>query len=376
MIPGWKIKREAHRLLDQIASIPRKILEMSDRKRYDAERWEKISVTEGRGAPGDKFAIFLIYQPGPLPGSVLETCEYFCRHDYNIVLVSNGTLPDASRERLNACCRYILERPNFGYDFGGYRDGIHFLLGKAVSPSDLVILNDSIWFPMVAGSAVLPRIESLQSDIGGLLMSPRRIGKLRKVTRLLSRRKPPFEFLESYFIHLRRPIWESTAFRDYWQTYEQSSSKAVTVKKGELGFSQAMAAAGFSLDALLRRDLFIEDIRKRPESFLDKTLKYAAYSDAPFREAAKDLASGKGGAELCERKRAHVIAVALRRRVNSSFCWATEEIFATHFIKKHNGFLFQKSREKYIEAVDAGDIVVDAPAALEEIRQRVARDKK
>ena len=135
-----------------------------------------------------------------------------------------------------------------------------------------------------------------------------------------------------------------------------------------------MRQAGFSLGALLRRDEFIEAIKVQSESFLDKTLRYAAYSDDSFRRSAIDISSAPRNEILAERKRAHVIAVALQRRVNASFCWATEEIFATHFIKKHDGFLFQRSREKYIEAVDAGDIRVDAPAALEEIRQRVRRD--
>ncbi|PYF08079.1 rhamnan synthesis protein F [Rhodobacter viridis] len=375
MVPGWKVKRELLRLGAQISGLPRRFMEKFARVHYERTRWDKITVTEGPALPGEKYAIFLIYQPGPLPGSILETCRYLVANGYQTVLVSNGTLREEARSELGALCRYVLERPNFGYDFGGYRDGVHFLQQQGLSPAHLVLLNDSIWFPMQATSDVLARIEALPADITGLLLNLRRNGKMRKLHAMFRADKRPFEFLESYLIHLRRSTWESAPFRDYWDTYKQSSSKAFTVKRGELGFSKAMRRAGFSFGAVLRRDDFIAAIREKGEPFLDKTLRYAAYSDEAFLKGAMDLAKSHGDETLCERKRAHVIKVALRRRVNASFCWATEEIFGTHFIKKHNGVLFQRSREKYLEAVDAGDLQVDAPAALDEIRQRVRRDR-
>ena len=65
-----------------------------------------------------------------------------------------------------------------------------------------------------------------------------------------------------------------------------------------------------------------------------------------------------------------------KRRFNASFAWATEQLFATTFVKKHPNRLFQIGRLHFLEAVDNGDIPSNNHAALEELRTRVACDLK
>ncbi|WP_176518671.1 rhamnan synthesis F family protein [Rhodobacter maris] len=306
-----------------------------------------------------------------MPGSILETCRYLGANDYSVVLVSNGALPPASRDSLRPHCRSILERPNFGYDFGGYRDGIHFLQRQGLSPSHLILLNDSIWFPMVSDSQVIGRLEASALDVCGLLLRPRRRGEAKRAFGRRHQATGPSEFLESYLIHLRQPVWESETFRRFWRDYKQSSSKWLTIKRGEIGFSKALQAGGFSVGALSGLTAFIDAISQQGAPFLDKALHYAAAPGMAFPTTVPELAEfGQEGAPS-DQKRAYIIAIACRERFNASFCWATETLFETHFVKKHNSALFRMSREKYLEAIDAGDIRADAPAALEEIRRRV-----
>ncbi|WP_242651025.1 rhamnan synthesis F family protein [Yoonia tamlensis] len=290
-------------------------------------------------------------------------------------MVANGGLHDSGRKSVIAHVWRLLERPNFGYDFGGFRDAIHFLQRQQISPQNLVLMNDSVWFPMWTQSDVVERLENAEYDATGLLfhVPTRNEYPDKKFTPFQVKKRA--EHIESYVTMVPGKTFEHPAFKRFWDTYEQTDSKFLTIKRGEVGFSRALGDAGLTVGALSRRKSFLDALQGCSDGFIEQTLRYAAYSDQVFaQECAALLAAPR---DEIWRKRAldHIGRVVKTRRFNASFCWATEQIFQTSFVKKNTDRLFQVGRIRFLDAVENGDMQCDNAEALAELRLVVAADR-
>jgi hypothetical protein len=307
-----------------------------------------------------RFAIFLIYQPKGVAPSVLETCKWLTSEGFAPLVVSNGMLSDAARSALAAESWRLLERPNFGYDFGGYRDGIRLLSRWALTPERLIIMNDSVWIPMAPGLMTQLEMGSDASDIYGLLHDTKIIesGKSGAPDKL------GYSYLESYFYLLRRKTWDAPAFQDFWRNYKMTNDKSRTIKFGEIGFSRAMQSAGLTLDGLCRRDLFLEKLRESDDTFLKQALIYAAYTDADLIRSSQRLAASDPNApKWREVALEHIERTVRRRRFNSSFPFANDHIFGSAFMKKNREPIWMEMRRVYLRALADG-VVAQPPAPI------------
>ena len=61
------------------------------------------------------------------------------------LVVSNIPLRDPDRSQLVELTTVVIERPNVGYDFGGYRDGIFDFTENLQNLDRVCLLNDSVW---------------------------------------------------------------------------------------------------------------------------------------------------------------------------------------------------------------------------------------
>lgn len=124
-MPQNKVIRELRRLLSYIGGLP-KVLFYDPFRRIYYDWIERKSITRLEGAVpcGDKIAIYLIFPRHSLLTSHLEAIRYIAAAGYAPLVVSNLPLTEDDRARVTAGAWRYLERPNFGYDFGGYRDAI------------------------------------------------------------------------------------------------------------------------------------------------------------------------------------------------------------------------------------------------------------
>ncbi len=125
MIPGWKIRRELDRLGQQLRAIPEAVWEPFARRAHDAALDRGFPITEGTLQPGTKLALVLCWQPRGLAGSFFNLLDHLVASGYTPFVVSNAAFSDADRQALRSRIWRAVERPNFGYDFGGYRDGFN-----------------------------------------------------------------------------------------------------------------------------------------------------------------------------------------------------------------------------------------------------------
>lgn len=242
----WKLRREFHRVKQQLAGIPEFFLEPLQRKRHDVWREQHLRAESGEAPEQAKIALLLLFQPKGVSPATQWTCQHLVNKGYAPLVVSNAPLSNADRQLLRPYVWRMTERPNFGYDFGGYRDGIWLLQQWGVNPETLAILNDSIWFPLYPDETLLDRMEQSPADfVGALQLDPQRPTK-----RVEARKRP---FFGSFFLMIKRAAWQHPAFQSYWANYRITSNKYKTIRRGERGFSHTMMDAGIRSEAVYTR---------------------------------------------------------------------------------------------------------------------------
>lgn len=358
MIPLWKIRRELDTLLQQIQAIPELLIGVVRQRWLDRRRPEDFCVMNGGMPLLNKVAIFLIFQPLGMSQSIISTCRHLTAKGYSTLLICNSLLSEDERAQLEPYVWRFLTRRNFGYDFGGYRDGINYLRVAEVVPDFLIILNDSIWFPLSPSETMLQCMEHSQADF---------VGAIRHVDH------PGIDgqfsgFFLSYFFLIKRPVLLSNIFVDFWAKYICTSNKFLTVRRGERGFSRKMFLAGLLNEGIYSRDRFLAIIAVQSCASLYLVLQYAAYTDAIF-EQQRDQLLAQTKMDECWKFRVveHIRVVCAKRNFHSSFCYGSIALLGIPFLKKNRGELQIRMREQYVRAVKAGHLPYPDAKIFEEI---------
>ncbi len=358
----WKLKREVDRVRQQIVSVPYFGIDLVRQYFYDREFPGNLVINQICEAVGNKYVIFLSFEPSGLSKSVFATCQHLRRSGYNVMFISNAKLSASDLDGLHENVWRVVQRPNFGYDFGGYRDGIRLLRLWNIAPDSLVILNDSIWFPIDANCRVLADLESKTADFQGAV-------KFSKPTQINK------YFFESYFLFVRRHCFLSEAFQAYWDNYKLSNIKYRAVHQGERGFSKAMYSAGHAHDCLFSRDLMVDLIEDRSASFLRTCLEYGAYSDEYLALHSKSLLLAFQDSDTWKQSAlTHIKKTIERRHFHASFPYASMTLTNASFLKKNKSPLHLCARQKYVQAVQAGHLPLPTSADMWDEIQAASRN--
>lgn len=240
----WKFRREVARLREQIVALCGVLSESRRTRKHDQLRPATVRVQVGQVSLRPKVAVLLIFQPGGVPPTVELTCRHLVKKGYAPLVVSNSPLSPGDCLVLLPWSWQLMERPNFGYDFGGYRDALWWLEPQREKLEMLLILNDSVWFPAFGSEQLLDRLEASVNDVTGALAaedsrSRQNAGKARPL------------FLSSFMLMVSRKALRSDHFWRFWRTYRCSDSKHRTIRQGERGFSASMSQQGsFSIGAV------------------------------------------------------------------------------------------------------------------------------
>lgn len=250
----WKLERELNRIRQQLKGIPEFFIEPLKRRRHDAQRSAMLQAAHGQVGQGSKVALLLVYQPTGLSDATVWTCQHLVTKGYAPLIISNSPLSDVEKDRLLPWTWRIAERPNFGYDFGGYRDGIWLLTQWKTDPDVLIILNDSIWFPLQSNETLIDRMETSVADfVGALQLDP-----LRQTDNLPPKKRP---FFGSFFLMIKRRALQHEAFVQFWDRYRITSNKYKTIRRGERGLSHALMDAGLRCEAMFTRSALDSHVR-------------------------------------------------------------------------------------------------------------------
>jgi hypothetical protein len=222
-IPWWKLRREIYRVGHQLLEPYQKFRDVILRVKYKVRHEHHVKHFDGEIPWSSRVAVFLIYQPNGVVESIINTCEFLIRNGYACVIVSNGHLSEMEKIRIRSVVSHLIVRPNFGYDFGGYQEAILWLFKLNMEIDRLLILNDSIWFPVFPESTFLSDMERSGADVVGALSAQR--GSKQRHQRKL--------FYASFMLLFSGKVCSSSVFKNFWKNYRQTSSKSTTIRNGE-----------------------------------------------------------------------------------------------------------------------------------------------
>ncbi len=243
-----------------------------------ARRAGAVQHTKGRQLPAERIAVYVMFPQHGVQTSHIQALRALLDCGYVTLVVSNLPLTEAEREKLAPLVWEILERPNFGYDFGAYREGVQAVMPLLAGVERLVLMNDSVWFPLPGGADWPLKAEALGADVVGAVSNygvpmpePYALDGFRWV---YDPGLPDFHYC-SFALSFGPRALSNPAFSKFWARIRLTDSKFHTVLRGEVALSRALIEAGLThsetmnikdlgarLDALPEVDLkrFVEDL--------------------------------------------------------------------------------------------------------------------
>jgi len=284
-----RVRRELRRIYLQLRLWPDAWAGARRKARHDRDK--PFRITQGAQGPQADVAIFLLYQPKGLLASTYATCRHLTEKGFAVIAVSNVPLSDHDRAGLAAVSHRVIERPNFGYDFGGYRDGVLHVLETGTIPDNLLILNDSIWFPVLQNDPFLDQLRAQEADLYGPILHK--------------------GHLQSYMFSFKARVVGSPHFRDYWQNLPLTDNKVGVVRGGEMKMTGQIAAGGFTVAAQATTQDMVAAITALPDADLARILRYDLDNDTGLGRGLRGLDLQSPG--WADAARARVRALAGKR---------------------------------------------------------------
>lgn len=339
--PLWKVTRELKRVLQQLPLLPSHISSFFLGARYyDKFHASQVKTEQGRLPRGSRVAIYLIFPRDGVQASHKRALDYINANGYAPLVVSNLPVSGEDAAYLQANAWRVIERPNVGYDFGGYRDGVLSLLDELKDLDRLVLLNDSSWFPLPGSGNWLKNAEMLGVDYAAAATS---MGIVRVKPDQFEAIQWTFDPTQrnfhygSYAISIGPALLRDGRFQNYWKTYPLTKAKNKVVRRGEIGMTRFVVRNGFTHGATY-------DIRTLPDSLRslsDDDLNFVARNltlldDRACRDVA-DKATSRMDASRSEEEREGLIKLilAIAARIGVSYV-------LPGFLYEKHGFSFLK----------------------------------
>ena len=348
ILPLWKLKREAGRLGLQLKSVAELITGPFARRRYDAQRMQAVQIADGVLPAGPKIVLFLLFQPKGIPDSVVQTCSYLASKGYTPLVISNAPLSKADRSVLCKTAWKVVERPNYGYDFGGYRDGIWILNREGIVPDNLIIMNDSVWFPLGASEDLIDQMETSQAAYLGAQVFGDSVAQA-------SDRKWRQPFFGSYFLMIKDTAFSHPDFQTYWTDYKLTSNKETTLHRGERAFSYMMFKAGVQSEGIYSRDRFDSVVAALDKEDLPSALKYLICMDPKLEQLRQHLLNTMtDSVDWTMACRDLIQASAETKNYIGSSPVLSIAKLNFPMIKKNNEMLYRRARIAILQAISDG----------------------
>lgn len=378
-IPLWKVRREFLRLWGQLHDLPVDIKNYWFATRtYDQTFADQIKRFDGALPPGPRIAILVIYPATGLTASHLRTLDYLHERNYAPLVVSNLPLSEKERGELRKNCWIWLERPNFGYDFGGYRDGVLTIADRLTGLERLVLLNDSIWFPLPGARDWLSDADALGTDLAGASAHfgvPRpEIEDFRSIDWTYAPNRRNFHY-GSFALLFRSPILRDPGFLTYWRRLRLADKKKQTVRRGEMGLTQWVISHGYTHGATLDITTLDQDLQSLDSEQLLHIARNLVIPELPRLLAIVKQVTSEANPRREDLVKLILLAVA---RQGASYALAAYSIpfRGFPFLKKSPVWLSEESAAitlKILGGIEGAESLTEEARQLAEAKKRKTR---
>lgn len=206
-----------------------------------------------------RLGLFVIYdRDGIVDDYISYFLESLSPHLAHLVIVCNGKLTDASRQKLLPFTTDIFVRPNDGYDAGAIKDVLESLYGwsKVLEYDELLICNDTCYGPLFPLSSCFEEMDKREIDFWGMTEQ----GELRHSkfwTRYEVSQTPSPSHLQSYFINVKKRLLHSSHFHEFWKHLSVSNAIHETISNYEIAFTSTFIQQGYTCSSYVDADAII-----------------------------------------------------------------------------------------------------------------------
>ncbi|WP_082029635.1 rhamnan synthesis F family protein [Tateyamaria sp. ANG-S1] len=290
MPPLWKIRRELLRLISApVRGATELVRSLYLRRYYDGVLARRIKRHQGVLPLGPEIGIYLIFPSNGVLPSHLRMLREMVASGISPFVVSNQPLSDTDRMLLTPLSAWVLERPNVGYDFGGYRDGVLEIADQLPSLSRLWLINDSVWL-VPQKTSWFDDARTLGVDFVGATSNfamPRvDPEKFREIKWSFSVHHRNFHYA-SYALGIGQSILQHPGFLRYWKQLEIRNDKSRTVRRGEIGLSQWVLKRGFSHGATYEVECLDAELTAMNDFEIDQIASDLIIPSSPRLEAER-----------------------------------------------------------------------------------------
>ena len=169
--------------------------------------------------PSRRAIVLAHFDPqGRFDPHVMHAARAYRQLATRLVLVSNGggRLPRDLAELVDD----YLPRPNAGYDFGAWKDGLATLDRGGFD--EVVCVNDSVYGPLFDLAPAFDHPRTAVADLWGMVLSEQPTGRDR----------PRVPHVQSWFFAMRRPLLESAWFDNFWSNGSRSGCRGLRLRRG------------------------------------------------------------------------------------------------------------------------------------------------
>lgn len=225
-----------------------------------------------------RLAIYMFYDAaGVVDEYVIYKLKKLREHVEMIVVVANGVVTPEGRAQLSLVADVVHVRENYGFDVWAYRDGLVNVIGweKLTRFDEVLLLNYTFYAPIFPFKEMFDRMSTHDVDFWGItgFRGPVPNGLTGEGTL-------PFH-IQSHFIAVRRRLFCSRQFRNYWEEMPAITSYIDSILKHEVRFTEYFSDMGYRYSvyadpmryqdvhpALNAIDLLLEDripiLKRRP----------------------------------------------------------------------------------------------------------------
>jgi lipopolysaccharide biosynthesis protein len=193
-----------------------------------------------------------------------------------IFVVVNGALTDEGRARLEPVADVVWERENVGFDVWGYKSALAHYGAENLAQFDEIILMNYTWFgPVRPFGPLFDRMNARPAHFWGMTDYGEETPNPFTKTGILHRH------IQSHWIAVRRPMFQSAAWGEYWATMPMIRNYIDSILNHESRFTHHFESLGFASDvayaeadypsqhpALINADLLLADgcpvLKRRP----------------------------------------------------------------------------------------------------------------
>ncbi|MFT4211432.1 MAG: rhamnan synthesis F family protein [Microbacterium sp.] len=194
---------------------------------------------EGRRRPR-RVLLYVVWSPrGDLPEYVSIALRALREHVDSVRVIVNGDLDREGRDRLAALGDDVLYRDNTGFDAWAYKAGLERLGEDLDAFDELMLLNDTWYGPVRAFRPVFDRMDVESCDFWGMTKHA-----ALPVDPFTGRGAFPAH-LQTYWVVVRRRMFSSQAWREYWDQLSPVSTYLDAIRLHETVFTDHFEREGF-----------------------------------------------------------------------------------------------------------------------------------